>query len=131
MIWLPIRPYTPIRTPYFNQTGLYRHTPLHPGPRPIVIRQGCHRTGNSLPFSWNHFSGASYYYLQMWMDNAGSGQRITSRTTTMYSARLTGTGFNLNVSHFAKGTYSWRMAAVGGAGNLLTVWTPDQRITLR
>jgi len=78
-------------------------------------------TGNSLPFSWNRYNGASYYYLQMWMDNAGPGQRITSRTTTMYSARLTGTGFTLNVNHFAKGTYSWRMAAVGGAGNLLTV----------
>ncbi len=88
-------------------------------------------TGNSLPFSWNRYNGASYYYLQMWMDNAGSGQRITSRTTTTYTARLTGTSFNLNVNHFAKGTYSWRMAAVGGAGNLLTVWTPDQRITLR
>ncbi len=88
-------------------------------------------TGNSLSFSWNHFFGASYYYLQMWMDNAGPGQRITSRITTMYSARLTGTSFNLNVSRFAKGTYSWRMAAVGGAGNLLTVWTPEQRIMLR
>jgi len=88
-------------------------------------------TGNNLPFSWNRYNGASYYYLQMWMDNAGPGQRITSRTTTTYTARLTGTGFNLNVSHFAKGTYSWRMAAVGGAGNLLTVWTPDQRVTLR
>lgn len=88
-------------------------------------------TGNSLPFSWNRFSGASYYYLQMWMDNAGPGQRITSRTTTTYTARLTGTSYTLNVSRFAKGTYSWRMAAVGGAGNLLTVWTPEQRVTLR
>jgi hypothetical protein len=99
-------------------------TALPPGHNAIL-------TGTQLPFTWNRFSDASYYYLQMWLDNAGSGQRITSRTTTTYTTRLTGTSYTLDVSRFAKGTYSWRMVAVGGAGNLLTVWTPDQTVTLR
>jgi len=115
-------------------TGVKTSAPARPTPATlstVLPGRNAVLTGNSLPFSWNRYNGASYYYLQMWMDNAGPGQRITSRTTTTYTARLTGTSFNLNVSHFAKGTYSWRMAAVGGAGNLLTVWTPDQRVTLR
>lgn len=37
----------------------------------------------------------------------------------------------LDVSRFAMGTYSWRMVTVSGAGNLLTVWTPEQTVTLQ
>lgn len=116
-----------------NITGIQTNPPTHASPSLSTILPGQNAVlsnSNSLPFSWDRYNKAAYYYLQMWLTDPTGGP-ITSHTTTMYSMRLTGTSYTLNVSQFAKGAYTWRMMPVGGLGKPLAGWTPDQTVTLR
>ncbi len=110
-------------------------TPPTPVVRPLTtILPGQHAVlsgSHTLPYSWNRYPGASYYYLQFWLVSPAQGQQITARSVTTFTVRLSGTSYNLDTSHMLKGTYVWRMAAVSLHGKLLSPWTAEQSVTLK
>jgi hypothetical protein len=94
-----------------------------PGPNTLL-------TGPILPFIWKPFPNAAYYDLQIWLVSALQPQVLTSASMTIFSARLTGTSYQIKVKGMPNGVYHWRMAATDASGALISPWTPEQTVTI-
>lgn len=94
-----------------------------PGPNTLL-------TGPVLPFRWKPFPNAAYYDLQMWLVSPLQPRTLTKSSVTIFSARLTGTGYKITVKAMPKGVYHWRMAAADAAGALISPWTKEQSVTI-
>jgi hypothetical protein len=105
-------------------------------PIPQAIRLILPQSGTTLinttiiPFAWKPYPGARAYYIQIWLDRPAPKQRFTLHSLLTFTAYVPGTHFELTTASMPKGTYTWRIAALGTQHQLVSDWTKAALITL-
>ena len=88
--------------------------------------------GSAIGFSWTPVPGAKRYYIQVWLTKQGHGDPASSNPPTVNIAGVSAVpSYALSVPDpLFNGVYSWRVAALNGAGSLIGDWTPASSFSI-
>lgn len=83
-------------------------------------------------FSWTPVPGAKRYYIQVWLTKQGHGDPASSNPPTVNIAGVSAVpSYALGAPDpLMNGVYSWRVAALDGAGSLIGDWTPASSFSI-
>lgn len=88
--------------------------------------------GSTIAFSWTPMPGAKRYYIQVWLTKQGHGDPAAANPPTVNIAGVSAVpNYALSApKQLFSGSYSWRVAAVDGAGTQIGDWTPASSFSL-
>lgn len=100
------------------------------GVTPAPAARPAASAGPLLRLSWPRVPGAAYYYLQVWLTQAASGQAVSAGSRSSVAVQTSTANYTLDAHGMPSGRYQWRAGAVMAHGELIS-WSAPKSATLK